>query len=69
LAITREHIAFTAEGLRLLVLRSKGDVVRKGISIGVARGSRAETFPMRALKAWLERSDCRFGPVFRKVDR
>ena len=24
---------------------------------------------MRALEAWLEASGCRFGPVFRKVDR
>jgi hypothetical protein len=69
LAIMREHIAFTAEELRLLVPRSKGDAAGEGVSIGIARGSRAETFPMRALKAWLEMSDCRFGPMFRKVDR
>ena len=64
----REHIAFTAEELRLLVSRSRGDA-GVGVSIGIARGSRAETFPMRALKAWLEMSDCRFGPMFRKVNR
>jgi hypothetical protein len=69
LAIMREHIAFTAEELRLLVSRSRGDAAGEGVSIGIARGSRAETFPMRALKAWLEMSDCRFGPMFRKVDR
>jgi hypothetical protein len=65
----REHIAFTAEELRLLVSGNKGDAAGEGVSIGIARGSRAETFPMRALKAWLEMSDCRFGPMFRKVDR
>ena len=65
----REHIAFTTEGLRRLVPRSKGDAAGKGVSMGIARGSRAETFPMRALKAWLEMSDCRFGPMFRLVLR
>jgi len=65
----REHIAFTAEELRLLVSGNKGDAAGEGVSIAIARGSRAETFPMRALKAWLEMSDCRFGPMFRKVNR
>ena len=69
MAITREHLALTVEGLRLLVPRSKGDAAGEGVSIGIARGSRAETFPVRAPKACLEMSDCRFGPVFRKVDR
>jgi hypothetical protein len=39
LAITREPIAFTAEGLRLLVPRSKGNAAGEGVSIGIARGS------------------------------
>src|SRR4051812_41374439 len=68
-AIAREHLSFTAEGLRLLLPRSKGDAAGEGASIGIARGSRPETCPVRALEAWLQMSDCRYGPVFRKVDR
>ena len=69
MAIAREHVSFTPEGLRLLLPRSKGDQEGQGASIGIARGSRPETCPVRALEAWLQMSDCRFGPVFRKVDR
>ncbi len=68
-AIAREHLTFTAEGLRLLIPRSKGDAAGEGATIGIARGRRPETCPVRALEAWLQMSDCRFGPVFRKVDR
>ena len=68
-AIAREHVGFTAEGLRLLIPRSKGDAAGEGASIGIARGSRPETCPVRALEAWLQMSSCRYGPVFRKVDR
>jgi integrase len=68
-AIEREHVSFTAEGLRLLLPRSKGDAAGEGATIGIARGRRPETCPVRAHEAWLQMSDCRYGPVFRKVDR
>ncbi|MCB4825381.1 site-specific integrase [Roseicella aerolata] len=68
-AIEREHVTVTPEGLRLLLPRSKGDAAGEGATIGIARGRRPETCPVRALEAWLQMSDCRFGPVFRKVDR
>ena len=28
-----------------------------------------ETCPVRALEVWLRAPDCRYGPVFRKIDR
>lgn len=68
-AIEREHVSVTAEGLRLLLPRSKGDQDGQGASLGITRGTRVETCPVRALEAWLQASDCRYGPVFRKVDR
>ena len=68
-AIDREHLTFSAEGLRLLLPRSKGAQEGQGATLGIARGTRPETCPVRALEAWLQLSDCRFGPVFRKVDR
>lgn len=67
--IDREHLRFTAEGLRLLLPSSKTDPEGRGTELGISRGRRRETCPVRALEAWLEASACRFGPVFRKVDR
>ena len=68
-AITREDIVFTTEGLRLTIPRAKGDQTGKGASLGIPRGSRPATCPVRALELWLDVSDCRFGPVFRAIDR
>jgi integrase len=68
-AIDREHIRLTDLGLRLLLPRSKTDAEGKGIELGISRGKRRETCPVRALEAWLDVSACKFGPVFRKVDR
>jgi integrase len=68
-AVDREHIRFTDAGLRLLLPSSKTDQEGKGAELGIGRGRRRETCPVRALEAWLDASGCRFGPVFRKVDR
>ncbi|MDO9714146.1 site-specific integrase [Paracraurococcus lichenis] len=59
----------TAEGLRRLLPRSKGDQEGQGASLGIVRGTKPETCPVRALEAWLQAGDCRYGPVFRRVDR
>ncbi len=68
-AVDREHIRITETGLRLRIPSSKGDAEGRGTELGIGRGRRAETCPVRALEAWLGASACRFGPVFRKVDR
>ncbi len=67
--IDREHLRITEAGLRVALPRSKGDPEGKGAELGISRGKRRETCPIRALEAWLEASRCTFGPVFRKVDR
>jgi integrase len=67
--IDREHLRFTEAGLRLLLPTSKTDQIGKGVELGLSRGKRSATCPVRALEAWLEASDCKYGPVFRKVDR
>ena len=67
--IDREHLRFTGEGLRLTLPSSKTDQEGKGTELGITRGKRAETCPIRALEAWLAASACDYGPVFRKVDR
>jgi integrase len=68
-AITREDVVFTQDGLRLTIPRAKGDQTGKGARLGIPRGQRPDTCPVRALELWLEVSGCRFGPVFRAIDR
>ncbi|CAH2605492.1 Site-specific integrase (plasmid) [Rhodovastum atsumiense] len=66
--INREHLVLRESGIRLTIPRSKGDQEGAGVEIGIPKGNRRETCPVRALEAWLLASDCQFGPVFRKVD-
>ena len=66
-SVQREHIHIGADGIRLTIPRAKGDQEGQGASLGIARGRNRETCPVRALEAWLDLSDCKFGPVFRKV--
>ncbi|MDO9713687.1 tyrosine-type recombinase/integrase [Paracraurococcus lichenis] len=68
-AVEREHLTMTPEGLRLLIPRGKTDQQGRGAELGIPRGKTTETCPVRALEAWLQASDCRYGPVFRKIDR
>jgi integrase len=53
----------------VLLPSSKTDQEGKGVELGISRGKRRETCPVRAVEAWLEASACKYGPVFRKVDR
>ena len=66
--IDHEHLVIREAGLRLTIPRSKTDPAGEGAELGIPRGARRETCPVRALEAWLRASDCQFGPVFRKVD-
>jgi integrase len=68
-AVEREHLVFDGTGVRLTLLRSKSDQAGEGRTLGIPRGQHAATCPVRALEAWLTGSDCRYGPVFRGVNR
>ena len=69
-AIRRDHLLFEATGaLRLLIPRSKTDAQGDGAWLGIPRGERRDTCPVRALEAWLTASRTTYGPVFRRVDR
>jgi site-specific recombinase XerC len=63
------HVTWTAEGMRLLNVRSKTDKEGAGAEIGIAHGRSPATCPVAALKLWLERAKLLSGPVLRKVDR
>ena len=62
LGLDAEHIRFTAAGVELRL----GEA---GRLVAVARARAGGACPVRALEDWLRASECRFGPVFRKVDR
>ncbi|MBN9560518.1 MAG: site-specific integrase [Alphaproteobacteria bacterium] len=64
-----EHVTWTKEGLRLLIVRSKTDKEGAGAEIGIPHGQAAETCPVAALRLWLEEAEIKTGPIFRKVDR
>ena len=59
-----EQVQFIEAGVHLVLRNQPGDrtvTVRRGASLGAC--------PAQALKNWMEATDSRFGPVFRKVDR
>ena len=68
-AVEHEHLRFTAGGLELLLPRSEGDAAGEGARVGVPRGQRPKTYPVRAVEAWLRASAIRYGPVFCRVTR
>jgi site-specific recombinase XerC len=59
-----EQVYFKEAGVDLILHGKPGDrtvTVQRVASLGAC--------PVRALKDWIDATDSRFGPVFRKVDR
>jgi integrase len=78
-AVRTEHLAYSPDGLRLLIPRSKSDQEGAGQVVGVAYGRLPETCPVRAVRSHLAAANRALvdqgrpsplsGPVFRSVDR
>lgn len=68
-ALDVEDVAVVPEGLAVTIRRSKTDQEGKGVTLGLPYGSDPATCPVRAYRAWLERSRLSAGAVFRQVDR
>jgi integrase len=64
-----EDLELSRAGLAVRLRRSKTDQEGQGRRVGIPRGQRAETCPVRALQAWLERARIEAGPIFRGVNR
>ena len=64
-----EHIAWTDEGLRLRIERSKTDKGGVGAEIAISFGRSEESCPVTALHTWLDQAGIGNGPLFRKVNR
>jgi hypothetical protein len=58
------YVTWTAEGLKLLIERSKTDKEGEGAEISIPLGHAVETCPVRALQAWLGAAKIKSGPLF-----
>lgn len=63
-ALDREDIEFTVDGLIITIRRSKTDKSGKGANVAIGRSNTAYC-PVRALQAWLSHADISTGPIFR----
>jgi hypothetical protein len=70
-----EHIRFTATAAELLLGAVGGRIGQRtagrgrGDPVVLRRSTNLATCPVQALRDWLDTSDTKFGPVFRKIDR
>lgn len=62
-----EDVDDRSDGLVITVVRSKTDQEGAGRKIGIPYGSYPGTCPVRAVRAWLDRSGIEDGPLFRPV--
>lgn len=58
----------TEEGLVIQLRRSKTDQEGEGRTVGIPYGSRPQTCPVRAVRAWRTAAGITHGPLFRGVD-
>lgn len=76
-AVEAEHLRFVGyeggsnlpRGLSLFLPRSKTDQTAEGVTVFVVANPLSAHCPVAALRAWLDLSGIRKGPVFRRVDR
>jgi len=68
-ALDVEDVEETDDGLRIGIRRSKTDQEGEGREVGIPRGQRPETDPVRALRAWRGAAGVETGPLFRPVNR
>lgn len=64
-----EDVTFVEAGVELQIRQSKTDQRGVGALKVIAKGERAVTCPVTALKAWLDLAGLATGPVFRGVNR
>jgi integrase len=64
-----EDVRFSKEGLAVTIPKSKTDPAGEGHIIGIPYGSHPESCPVRALQAWLERSQITSGYLFPAIGR
>ena len=68
-ALHIDDVAEDADGLVLIIRRSKTDQEGESEMRGLPYGSHPATCPVRAWRAWIDASGIEVGPAFRAVDR
>jgi len=68
-AVNYEDLAETADGLVILIRRSKTDPEGAGRKIAIPRGREETTCPLRAMRAWCKTAGISAGAVFLRVNR
>ncbi|HCK80972.1 MAG TPA: integrase [Candidatus Competibacteraceae bacterium] len=63
------RLRFVGGGLEIHLHRSKADQEGRGAVVAIPHGSRLDSCPVQAVKAWLADAAIKAGPVFRGVDR
>lgn len=66
-ALNIEDLAFSEDGLRIFLQRSKDDQTGKGRYTDIPRGTNTATCPVEAVRAWIARVGRPTGPLFRIV--
>jgi site-specific recombinase XerD len=66
-ALDRDDICITREGVALTLRHSKTDQEGEGVKIGIPRGNKPATCAVTQLAAWLATLNIESGPVFRRI--
>ena len=66
ISIDHEDLEFVAEGVKIIIKRSKTDQFGEGMTKGLPYFSNEKYCPVNNLKKWLELSNIKSGPIFRR---
>tara|TARA_B100000965_G_scaffold392870_1_gene402938 strand:+ start:60 stop:1013 length:954 start_codon:yes stop_codon:yes gene_type:complete len=69
ISIDNEDLEFVPEGLKITIKKSKTDQFGEGMIKGLPYFTNEEYCPVRNLKKWLELSNIKTGPIFRRFTK
>ena len=68
-SIDHKDLEFVSEGVKIIIRRSKTDQFGEGMVKGLPYFSNQTYCPVLHLKKWLELSNIKFGPIFRRLSK